>query len=143
VYYWFPKWSGRLLAERPGKVHFWLLFAGFNLTFFPQHLLGLRGMVRRIADYDPGAGLTFLNRLSSVGAALLAVSTVPFVWNLWVSLRRGAPAGDDPWEGHTLEWATSSPPPEHNFAALPPIRSNRPVFDERQRSAASDRGDGP
>ena len=131
VYYWFPKWTGRMMRTGLAKLHFWLLFAGFNLTFFPQHVLGLRGMVRRVADYRASDGFTFLNMLSTTGAFLLAVSTLPFLWNLWVSKRRGAVAGDDPWEGHTLEWATTSPPPEHNFTALPPIRSDRPVFDAR------------
>ncbi|HET7486461.1 MAG TPA: cytochrome c oxidase subunit I [Acidimicrobiales bacterium] len=129
VYFWFPKWTGRMMRTRPAWLHFVLLFAGFNLTFFPQHLLGLRGMVRRVADYGPHDGFTFLNMLSSAGAGLIALSVLPFAWNLLVSIRKGAPAGDNPWDGHTLEWATSSPPPEHNFTSLPPIRSNRPVFD--------------
>ena len=136
VYYWFPKWTGRMMRTAPAKLHFWLLFAGFNLTFFPQHMLGLRGMVRRVPDYDTSAGLNFLNLVSSTGAGLLAVSTVPFLWNLYVSIRRGRPSGDDPWGGHTLEWATSSPPPDHNFTRLPPIRSDRPVFDERMAASA-------
>ena len=131
VYYWFPKWTGKMMRTGPAKLHFWLLFAGFNLTFFPQHFLGLRGMVRRVPDYGADDGLSFLNLLSSAGAGLLAISTLPFLWNLYVSIRRGKPSGDDPWGGHTLEWATSSPPPHHNFTRLPPIRSDRPVFDER------------
>jgi len=139
VYYWFPKWTGKLLRTGLARLHFVLLFAGFNLTFFPQHLLGLRGMVRRVADYRPEDGFTFLNMLSTAGAGLLAISTLPFLWNLWVSMRRGEPAGDDPWGGHTLEWATSSPPPKHNFTSLPPIRSDRPWFDARM--AAAERGD--
>ncbi|MGI8683798.1 MAG: cytochrome c oxidase subunit I [Acidimicrobiales bacterium] len=145
VYYWFPKWTGKLMRTGPAKLHFVLLFAGFNLTFFPQHLLGLRGMVRRVADYAPQDGFTFLNFLSTTGAGLLAVSTLPFLWNLWVSMRRGEPSGDDPWGGHTLEWATSSPPPEHNFTSLPPIRSDRPVFDARMAAARRTvpGGDGP
>jgi len=148
VYYWFPKWSGKLMRPGLAKVHFWLLFAGFNLTFFPQHLVGLRGMVRRVADYRPEDGFTFLNMLSTAGAGILALSTLAFLWNLFVSMRNGAPAGDDPWGGHTLEWATSSPPPEHNFTALPPIRSDRPVFDARMAGrvgavAGADGGPGP
>ena len=143
VYYWFPKWSGKMMRTAPARLHFILLFAGFNLTFFPQHLLGLRGMVRRVADYRPQDGFTFLNMLSTTGAALLAISTLPFLWNLWTSLRRGTPAGDDPWGGHTLEWATSSPPPEHNFTSLPPIRSERPVFDARRAAAGAADGGGP
>ena len=143
VYYWFPKWSGKMMRTGPARLHFILLFAGFNLTFFPQHLLGLRGMVRRVADYRPEDGFSFLNMLSSTGAALLAISTLPFLWNLWISLRKGTPAGDDPWGGHTLEWATSSPPPEHNFTSLPPIRSDRPVFDARLAAAQAGAGGGP
>jgi cytochrome c oxidase subunit I len=129
AYYWYPKWTGRMLREGWGKVHFWLTFIGFNLTFFPQHEIGLRGMPRRVATYPASLHVTFLNRLSTAGAYLLAVSVLPFFWNLWVSWRHPIPAGDDPWGGHTLEWATSSPPPVHNFTALPPIRSDRPLWD--------------
>ena len=135
VYYWFPKWTGKMMRTRPAWAHFALLFVGFNLTFFPQHVLGLRGMVRRVPDYNADDGLNFLNMMSSVGAAFLALSTLPFLWNLYVSIRRGVPSGNDPWGGHTLEWATTSPPPDHNFTRLPPIRSDRPVFDERMALA--------
>jgi cytochrome c oxidase subunit 1 len=131
IYYWFPKVTGRLLDERLGHVHFWMTLVGFHLTFFVQHILGLEGMPRRVADYMPGDGFTFMNRVSSIGAFLLGASTLPFLWNVWRTLRgRGEVASADPWGGHTLEWATSSPPPPHNFdAPLPPIRSNRPVWD--------------
>ena len=132
IFYWFPKVTGRRLHEGWGKLQFWMTLAGFHLTFFVQHVLGLEGMPRRVADYLPGDGFTTMNRISSVGAALLGASTVPFLWNVWRSLRRGDPAGDDPWGGHTLEWATTSPPPLTNFdGPLPPIRSNRPVWDIR------------
>jgi cytochrome c oxidase subunit I len=129
AYYWYPKMTGRMLREGWGKVHFWLTIIGFNLTFFPQHEIGLRGMPRRVANYSPDLHVTFLNRLSTAGAYLLAISVLPFFWNLWVSWRHPIPAGDDPWGGHTLEWATTSPPPPHNFHSLPPIRSDRPVWD--------------
>jgi cytochrome c oxidase subunit 1 len=134
LYFWFPKMSGRFLSEGWGKVHFWSLFIGFNLTFFPQFLLGLDGMPRRIADYsfdrwEPA------NLASSVGAFLVGASTLPFLWNVFWSLRRGRPAPADPWEGNSLEWSTSSPPPSHNFHELPPIRSERPAFDHRQEVA--------
>jgi cytochrome c oxidase subunit I len=129
LYYWFPKFTGRRLSEGLARWHFWLTIVGMNLAFFPMHLAGLRGMPRRVADFSPDAGLGFLNRLSTAGALLIGLSVVPMVWNLVSSLRRGEPAGDDPWGGHTLEWATSSPPPEFNFTALPPIRSERPLFD--------------
>ena len=129
IYYWFPKFTGRVLSERLGKLHFWLLFVGFNLTFFVQHVLGLDGMPRRVADYLESDGWTGLNRLSSLGAFLTGIAILPFLWNTWVTLRRGPPAGANPWGGHTLEWATSSPPPPHNFDRIPPVRSTRPVWD--------------
>ena len=133
-YYWIPKMSGRMLDERLGKLHFWLMVIGFNFTFFPMHQLGLSGMPRRIADYPAGAGWTELNIVSSLGSVLIALATALFAWNVirTVWLRRGAIAGPDPWEGNTLEWATSSPPPHHNFVAIPPVRSERPVFDARE-----------
>ena len=131
VYYWYPKFTGRRLHEGWGRVHFALMFVGFNLTFLVQHQLGVEGMPRRVADYLPGDGFTTLNRVSSIGAFLLGASVLPFLWNVWRTRRWGDPAGDDPWGGHTLEWATSSPPPPHNFDALPRIRSNRPVWDLR------------
>ncbi|HEU5152640.1 MAG TPA: cytochrome c oxidase subunit I [Iamia sp.] len=131
IYYWFPKATGRLLHEGWGRVHFVMTFVGFNVTFLVQHWLGAMGMPRRVADYLPEDGFTLLNRVSTVGAIIMAASVFPLAWNIWRSLRRGEPAGDDPWHGHTLEWATTSPPPPHNFDHLPPIRSNRPVWDER------------
>jgi cytochrome c oxidase subunit 1 len=137
IYFWYPKVTGRMHSEALAKWHFWLMFVGFNVAFFPQHLLGLRGMPRRIADYDPHLGWNFLNLLSTVGAFVIALSIVPFFWNIAVSARRGAPAGDDPWGGYSLEWATTSPPPTHNFDWLPPIRSERPVFDLRHADVAS------
>jgi cytochrome c oxidase subunit I len=129
IYYWFPKVTGRRLNERLARVHFALLFVGFNLTFFPQHELGLRGMPRRIATYMADQRWSFLNLLSSIGAYILGVAMLPFLWNVWTSWRRGEPAGANPWGAGTLEWATSSPPPDHNFDSLPPIRSERPVWD--------------
>ncbi|HEY3211438.1 MAG TPA: cytochrome c oxidase subunit I [Actinomycetota bacterium] len=132
MYYWFPKITGRMLSKRLGQWHFWLQFAGFNLTFFPMHVLGLRGMPRRIADYAPGRGWSFLNLVATAGAFLIAVSIAIFFDNVFVTLRKPRTASADPWGANTLEWATSSPPPPHNFDALPPIRSARPVFDARQ-----------
>ena len=125
VYFWFPKFSGRKLSNKLAHLHFWPLFIGSNLTFFPMHILGLEGMPRRVADYDPSAGWNDLNFLSSMGAFLLGISILPFLFNVWRSLRKGEPAGDDPWEGDHLEWATSSPPPPHNFHSLPadPLRA--------------------
>ena len=129
AYFWLPKMTGRMLREGWANVHFALTFIGFNLTFFPQHQAGLRGMARRVSSYPADLHVTFLNRLSTAGAYVLAISVLPFFWNLWVSWRHPIPAGDDPWGGHTLEWATTSPPPPHNFDRLPPIRSDRPVWD--------------
>jgi len=131
LYFWLPKFTGRRLSERLAHLHFWPLFIGSNLTFFPMHVLGLRGMPRRIADYAPSTGWGPLNLLSSLGALMLGLSVLPFLWNVWTSIRKGPIAGDDPWGADHLEWATSSPPPAHNFHSLPPIRSERPVFDLR------------
>ena len=131
VYYWFPKMTGRMLNETLGKIHFVLMFIGFNMTFFPMHVLGLEGMPRRIAMYASSSGWGELNLLATVGSIVIAASMLPFLWNVLVSLRSGEVAGDDPWEGNTLEWATSSPPPPYNFDHLPEIRSERPVFDAR------------
>jgi cytochrome c oxidase subunit 1/cytochrome c oxidase subunit I+III len=129
LYYWFPKISGRLLSEKWGKVHFWLTLIGFNLTFFVQHILGLMGMPRRVFTYPNLPGWAWLNLVSTVGAFVLAASVLVLLWNFWVTLRRGQPAGDNPWNAWTLEWATTSPPPEHNFDQVPPVNGRRPLWD--------------
>ncbi len=129
IYYWYPKMTGRKMNETLGKISFAIMLIGFNLTFFPQHTLGLRGMPRRIEVYNAGMGWNFLNMLSSIGAYITGIGVVVTLWNLYRSLRKGEIAGDNPWDGQTLEWACSSPPPDHNFEALPPIRSERPVWD--------------
>jgi len=129
IYYWYPKMTGRKLDERLGVLSFVLLYIGFNLTFFPQHDLGLRGMPRRIETYDSHLGWNFLNLLSSIGAYIAGLGVAVSVVNFFVSFRKGELAGDNPWDGQTLEWACSSPPPDHNFEVLPPIRSERPVWD--------------
>ena len=137
LFYWFPKMTGRMLDERLGKWQFWLLFIGFNVTFLPQHQLGLDGMPRRVADYLPSTNWADLNLLSTFGSLVIGIAVVIFVWNFVTSLSLGPPAGDDPWGGHTLEWATSSPPPMHNFTSLPPITSEGPLLDLRMRSGAT------
>jgi cytochrome c oxidase subunit 1 len=131
LYYWFPKMTGRMLNESIGKIQFVLMFIGFNLTFFPMHQLGLAGMPRRIADYSASAGWNDLNLAATIGGFTIAASMIPLLWNIFLSLRAGKPAGDDPWEANTLEWATTSPPPPYNFDHLPEIRSERPLFDLR------------
>nr|WSS65174.1 cytochrome c oxidase subunit I [Streptomyces sp. NBC_01177] len=130
-YFWWPKFTGRLLDERLGKIHFWTLFVGFQLTFLVQHWLGEQGMPRRYADYLAADGFTALNTISSIGAFLLGLSTLPFLYNVWKTHRSGEKVTtDDPWGwGRSLEWATSCPPPRHNFHALPRIRSDSPAFD--------------
>ncbi|MBX9392183.1 cytochrome c oxidase subunit I [Streptomyces sp. TRM72054] len=129
-YFWWPKFTGKLLDERLGKLHFWLLFPGFQLTFLVHHWLGEEGMPRRYADYLPTDGFTLLNALSSVGAFLLGVSTLPFLYNVWRTARYGRTVTmDDPWGyGRSLEWATACPPPRHNFVALPRVRTESPAF---------------
>jgi cytochrome c oxidase subunit 1 len=129
--FWWPKMTGRMLDHRLEKVHFWTLFAGFHTTFLVQHWLGVEGMPRRYADYLAADGFTALNTVSTVGAFLLGLSTLPFLYNVWKTARYGTPVGvDDPWGyGRSLEWATSCPPPRHNFHALPRVRSESPAFD--------------
>jgi cytochrome c oxidase subunit 1 len=135
IYYWFPKVTGRVLDEGLGRVHFALTMIGVNLTFLPMFLLGADGMPRRVADYPPSSGWQPLNDLATAGSYILAVSVAVFVVNIVVSLRRNITAGPDPWLGHTLEWATTSPPPRHNFASLPAIGSFAPLLDEREQAA--------
>ncbi|MDR8411185.1 cytochrome c oxidase subunit I [Nonomuraea sp. 3-1Str] len=130
-YFWWPKMTGRMLNDRLGKVHFWTLFVGFHTTFLVQHWLGVLGMPRRYADYGAADGFTTLNQISSLGAFLLGLSTLPFLHNVWKTARTAPRVTvDDPWGfGNSLEWATSCPPPRHNFTSMPPIRSERPAFD--------------
>ncbi|WP_083886488.1 cytochrome c oxidase subunit I [Actinoalloteichus spitiensis] len=152
IYFWFPKMTGRMLDERLAKLHFWTTFIGFHGTFLVQHWLGVEGMPRRYADYLPTDGFTTLNTLSTVFSFLLGASTLAFLWNAVKSYRFGQPVTvDDPWGfGNSLEWATSSPPPRHNFLELPRIRSERPAFElhyphmiERMRLEAHTGGPGP
>jgi cytochrome c oxidase subunit 1 len=131
LYFWWPKFTGKLLDERLGRIQFWTLFVGFHTTFLVQHWLGAEGMPRRYSDYLAADGFTALNTLSTIGAFLLGLSTLPFLYNVWKTAKYGTPVDvDDPWGyGRSLEWATSCPPPRHNFRSLPRIRSESPAFD--------------
>ncbi|MEV0053556.1 cytochrome c oxidase subunit I [Saccharopolyspora shandongensis] len=131
MYFWFPKMTGRMMDDRLGKLHFWLTFIGFHGTFLVQHWLGNEGMPRRYADYLASDGFTTLNTISTMGAFILGASMLPFLYNVFTSYQHGAVVDvDDPWgHGNSLEWATSCPPPRHNFTELPRIRSERPAFE--------------
>ncbi len=123
AYYWFPKWTGRMLDERIGKWHFWIMLIGFNLAFGPMHILGLNGMPRRTYRYPDGLGWEFWNAMATIGSFIIAVSILLFIYNIIKSKRSGAIAGPDPWDGRTLEWTIPSPPPEYNFAEVPKVNS--------------------
>jgi cytochrome c oxidase subunit I len=131
LYYWFPKMTGRLMDERLGRWNFWTMFIGFNLGFFPMHISGLLGMPRRIYTYPSGLGWDTVNLITTVGAFLFAVGVLLLVINVVRSRMRGAPAGPNPWDGPTLEWATSSPPPPYNFAVIPTVGSRHPLWEKR------------
>jgi cytochrome c oxidase subunit I len=128
-YYWFPKMTGRMYNETLAKWHFWLFFIGFHLTFDFMHIPGLLGMPRRIYTYEPGRGWEIWNLIVTIGVFFQALAVLVFVFNLLRSLAKGAPAGSDPWDAWTLEWSTSSPPAEYNFATIPAVRSRRPLWD--------------
>ena len=130
-YFWWPKFTGKMLNESLGHVHFWTLFVGFHMTFLVQHWLGVMGMPRRYATYLPEDGFTWMNQLSTVGSVLLALSMIPFLLNVYLTARNGQKVTvNDPWGyGRSLEWATSCPPPRHNFTSIPRIRSESPAFD--------------
>jgi heme/copper-type cytochrome/quinol oxidase subunit 1 len=130
LYYWGPKMLGHRLDERWGKVSFWLMFVGFNLTFFPMHIAGLLGQPRRTYTYQPGLGWDLPNLVSTIGVAVLALGIAVTFANWWWARTRGEAAGDDPWGSDTLEWATGSPPPEYNFETIPTVRSREPAWDQ-------------
>jgi cytochrome c oxidase subunit 1 len=131
IYYWFPKMTGRFLDETLGKIHFWLLFIGMNVTFFPMHFLGVSGMPRRIYRYDEGLGWDEWNMVATVGAYIIAFGVLVFVVNFFRTMAQEPTAEDNPWDGATLEWATSSPPPEHDFDVIPEVRDRDPVWYDR------------
>src|ERR1041385_4900464 len=128
-YYWYPKFTGRMLSESLGKLHFWLFIIGFHMTFDVMHIPGLLGMPRRIYTYEPGRGWEIWNVIVSVGAVFQAAAVLVFVWNMMRSYFKGERAGNDPWDAWTLEWAAPSPPPAYNFATVPVVRSRRPLWD--------------
>jgi len=128
LHYWFPKITGRLLSESLGRVTFWLVFVGFNLAFFPMHVLGLEGMPRRVYSYPGDMGWNAANLVSTIGAFILALGVLAFMVNAVISVRRAADAPADPWGGGTLEWATASPPPAYNFAELPVVTGRDPMW---------------
>jgi cytochrome c oxidase subunit I len=131
IYFWMPKLSGRMLSERLGRWNFWVMFVGFNLGFFPMHISGLLGMPRRVYTYPEGLGWDTTNLITTIGAYLFAVGVVLFVINVLWSLRRGARASANPWDGATLEWSVSSPPPHYNFEVIPVVRSRHPLWEAR------------
>lgn len=131
LYFWFPKFTGRMLSERLGRWNFWTMFIGFNLAFLPMHLTGLWGMPRRIYTYPDNMGWTTLNQITTVGAFILAAGVLLLLVNVVVSLRRGAVAGANPWDAFTLEWAVPSPPPPYNFAVIPTVATRHPLWEDR------------
>jgi cytochrome c oxidase subunit 1 len=133
LYYWFPKLTGRMLSEGIGKVAFWLTLIGFQVTFLVQHSAGLSGMPRRIFEYSSSSGWHVYNLISTIGAFIIALGVLLTIINVVRSLKHGAIAGPDPWKANTLEWFTPSPPPEHNFDAIPRVRSVEPMKDYRRQ----------
>ncbi len=132
AYYWMPKMFGFMLSERIGKIQFWLMFIGFNITFFPMHFLGLNGMPRRVYTYPEGLGFEFWNLIQTAGSMLLGFSFLVFIWNIWRSKRAGVAAPADPWDGATLEWSIPSPPQEFNFAEIPTVEARDPLWDQKR-----------
>ena len=137
IYYWFPKATGRMLSDKIGQVHFWLTLIGFNIAFFPMHFVGMDGMPRRQVTYDASMGWEFWNLISTIGSFVIVLSVIVFLHNFFRSLRRGEIAGNDPWDGRTLEWSISSPPPEYNFATIPVVHSRDDFWEKKQSAGTS------
>jgi cytochrome c oxidase subunit 1/cytochrome c oxidase subunit I+III len=131
AYFWFPKFTGRLLDERLGRWNFWTMFVGFNLGFFPMHISGLLGMPRRVYTYSEGMGWDWLNLITTLGSFMFAAGVLIFLTNVLKSYRGGAAAGDNPWDAPTLEWSVSSPPPPYNFVVIPTVGSRHPLWEDR------------
>src|SRR3954466_4832383 len=131
LYFWFPKFTGKMMSERLGKWNFWVMFIGFNLGFFPMHISGLLGMPRRIYTYPSGLGWDLPNLITSVGAFLFAVGVLLFLVNIAISRKRGRPAGSNPWDASSLEWTTPSPPPSFNFVSIPNVATRHPLWEDR------------
>src|SRR6059058_5881764 len=129
IYYWYPKVTGRMLSERFGRWSFWTMFVGFNVTFFPMHILGLEGMPRRVYTYQPGLHWESLNRLATYGAGLIALSVIAMLINFAISRRSGALAGPNPWNADTLEWSIASPPPSYNYLHIPVVSGPNAIWD--------------
>jgi heme/copper-type cytochrome/quinol oxidase subunit 1 len=136
-YYWLPKITGWMMNERWGKLHFWLMFIGFNVTFFPMHITGILGMPRRIYTYAAGQGWDIWNLISTIGAFIIALSVLTFMINFVISARQKVAAGNDPWGAATLEWATTSPPPAYNFDTVPPVKGHDPLWILKREAEAA------
>jgi heme/copper-type cytochrome/quinol oxidase subunit 1 len=137
IYYWFPKMTGRMMSEGLGKLSFWVMFVGFNMTFLVQHSAGLSGMPRRVYDYSGDLGVGGYNMISTIGSFMLGIGVLLTVINALRSYKHGKVAGNDPWKGNTLEWYVQSPPPVNNFDVVPRVRSVEPMKDIRREVAKS------
>jgi heme/copper-type cytochrome/quinol oxidase subunit 1 len=138
IYYWFPKMTGRLMSERIGRWNFWTMFLGFNIGFFPMHIVGLMGMPRRIYTYAPGLGWDTINLITTLGAFAFAIGVLLFLINVFLSARSGKPAGPNPWDAPTLEWSVPSPAPAYNFAVIPVVASRHPLWEDRSTNPRND-----
>jgi cytochrome c oxidase subunit 1/cytochrome c oxidase subunit I+III len=139
LYFWFPKFTGKMMDERLGRWNFWTMFLGFNLGFFPMHISGLLGMPRRIYTFSDSMGWDWLNLITTLGSFVFAIGVLLLIYNVINSLQHGVSAGANPWDGPTLEWATTSPPPPYNFAVIPTVASRHPLWEDRLGMPAGER----